>query len=62
MYVIDAFKEAGSSLVAPERRVHLRSEVREGAVTQLKELIPLHGEVGPRLRTAEPNGIMHDML
>lgn len=36
--------------------------MREGAVTQLEELVPLHGVVGTRLRTAEPDSIMHDVL
>ena len=60
--VIDAVKEAGGSLVAPERCVQLGSEVREGAVTQLEQLVPLHGVVVPRFCTAEPHGIMHDVL
>lgn len=62
VFVIDAFKEAGGSLVAPERCRHLWPQVREGAVTQLKELVPLHGVVGSRLCAAEPDGIVHDML
>lgn len=62
MQIIDAFKETSCPLVAPKRCRHLRSEVRERAVPQLKELVPLHGVVGPCLWAAEANGIMHDVL
>lgn len=62
MQVVNALKEAGGSLVAPEGGEFLRSEVGEGAVAQLKQLVPLHGVVSPRLRTAEPDGVVHDVL
>lgn len=62
VHVINAFKEARRSLVAPEWRVHLRSEVRKCAITQLEKLIPLHGVVDPQFWTAEADSIMHDML
>lgn len=60
--VIDPLEEAGGSLVAPERCVHVGPDVREGAVAQLEQLIPLHGVVGAWLGAAEANGIVHDVL
>ncbi len=60
--VIDALIEARGSLITPEGRVHARSLVRESAVSQLKQLVPLHGEVSSRSCTSKANGIMHDML
>ncbi len=60
--VIDALIEARGSLITPEGRAHARSLVRESAVPQLKQLVPLHGEVSSRSCASKANGIMHDML
>ena len=62
MCVVDAWVEAGGTLVAPDGCGLVREDVGEGTVEELEQLIPFCGVVEPCVVTAEPNGIMDDML
>ncbi len=62
MPVVDARVEAGSSLIAPQRRRPVFHDVGKGAVEELKEFVPLVGVVQPCLHASEANSIMDDML
>ena len=62
MCVVDAWVEAGGTLVAPDGCGLVREDVGEGTVEELEQLIPFCGVVEPRVVAAEPNGIMDDML
>ena len=54
--------EAGSTLVAPEGLILPGEDVRESAVEELKQLIPLGSEVLARFVTTESNSIMENVL
>ena len=61
VHLVNAIIDAGGALVTPQQGVVVQ-QVGEGAVEQLEQLVPLHGEVGPRLHVMETHGIMHDVL
>jgi hypothetical protein len=54
--------EAGSTLVAPERLILPGEDVRESAVEELKQLIPLSSIVLARFVTPESNSIVVNVL
>ena len=62
MSIINAGVEAGGSLVAPDWSAALSHDVGEGAVEELKQLIPLSGVVQTRLVTPEAYGVVNDVL
>ena len=62
MHIIYALEGARSTLVAPKRSAGVGSQVRESAVAQLEQLVPLHCVIAPGLSTAESDGIVHNML
>ena len=62
MHIIYALEGARSTLVAPKRCAGVGSQVRESAVAQLEQLVPLHCVIAPGLSTAESDGIVHNML
>ena len=62
MDIVDPRVEAGSSLVTPDGCGLVLQDVGEGAVEELKKLVPLRGVVQSRLQALETNGIMNQVL
>ena len=62
MLVVNEVEHTCGALIAPKRLSAVGKDVREGAVEQLEELVPLRRVVLPRLPATEANSIMVDML
>lgn len=62
MGVVDAVVETCGALITPERSEDVRPEVREGAVSQLEEFVPLHRKVSARVSAEETHRVVHDVL
>ena len=61
MFLVNSIIDAGCSLVTPQKACILQL-MREGTVEQLKQLVPLHGEVCTWLYMMETHSVVHDVL
>ena len=62
MLVIDEVEDTSSALIAPKRLCTVGKDVREGAVEELEQLVPLGRVVLPCLVAVEANSIVVDVL